>query len=309
MMTKKTILVTGSAGFIGRSCMSAWKDKYRLIGIDNLVGVRSFAPPEGEYEFFCADVRNIKLLPLPKVDAVVHLAAQTAVTLSESSPSADFANNIEATMRLIERFNDVPFIYSSTNKVYGELEGVSKPIDLSRPIDPKTPYGVTKAAADLLIQELVPRSICLRQSCIYGEQQNGTEDQGWVSHLLKQHSIGGDFTIFGDGNQIRDLLHVDDLITLYSAFLMSLLKGWKPEQKYFVVGGGVKNALSVNDALEYVGFTGKVLYGEKRNRDQDYFVSANEKLGWIQSVNAKEWLVNVGNELKKKIVEKAVYNG
>ena len=299
MMNRKTILVTGSAGFIGKACIRTWKEKYRVVGIDNLVGTRSFAPPEGEYEFYNEDVRNIKLLPLPKIDAVVHLAAQTAVTLSESSPIADYTNNIEATMRLIERYKDLPFIYSSTNKVYGELEGVRKPIGLSHPIDPKTPYGVTKASADLLIQELVPRSICLRQSCIYGEQQDGTEDQGWVSHLLKQHRSGGNFTVFGDGNQVRDLLHVDDLLTLYSSYLTSLLKGWQPKQKYFVVGGGVKNAITVNEALEYVGFSGKVTFEKKRNKDQDYFVSANENLGWVQYVNAKKWLCEAGSKSKK----------
>ena len=297
-MSKKTILVTGSAGFIGRSCMSAWKDKYRLIGIDNLVGVRSFAPPEGEYEFFCADVRNIKSLPLPKVDAVVHLAAQTAVTLSESSPSADYTNNIEATMRLIEWASDTPIIYASTNKVYGELVGVDTPIDIHKPIEPKTPYGVTKASADLLIQEVAPRGVSIRQSCIYGELQRGSEDQGWVSHLLSMNKPNGAFMIYGDGNQVRDLLHVKDLIKLYDVLLRKMMYGWLPQPRYLVVGGGEKNALTINEALELVSFAGKTTSGEMREKDQMYFVSANENTtSWRPIIDARKWLLKQVVEL------------
>lgn len=284
-----TILVTGAAGFIGRSCVDRWREKYRVIAIDNLVNPRSVVPDGAE--FYKADVRDIADIPLPRIDAVVHLAAQTAVTLSESSPSADYTNNIETTMRLIEWAGDRPLLYSSTNKVYGTLHNVQKPIGIDQPIEPQTPYGVTKAAADLLVQELSPNGLCLRQSCICGPMQQGSEDQGWVAHLLRQHRNLGAFTIFGDGKQVRDLLHVEDLIDLYEMLLEKKLGGWTPGLKYFVVGGGKSNAISVLGALERIKFRGEIQYGEARSKDQHYFVSANEALmEWKPQRNSLEWL-------------------
>lgn len=307
----KTVLITGAAGFIGRSCIAAWRDKYRLVCVDNLINPQSTFPTDTGVEFYQSDVRDIKSLPLPKIDAVVHLAAQTAVTLSESSPMADYIHNIEATMRLIEWAGDKPLIYASTNKVYGELEGIRTPIKRCRKIDPQTPYGVSKCSADLLVQELCPRGLSLRQSCVYGPLQKGSVDQGWVAHMLNCHRAGKGFTIYGDGKQVRDLLHVDDLIRFYELCIERLCGGWKPTPKYFVVGGGRDNAVSLIRALELIEFSGEITYEPKRSRDQDYFVSSNDGMDeysstaigipiWEQQHDARQWLKESGAAIQSR---------
>lgn len=279
------ILITGNAGFIGNALWNRWKNKYILFGIDNLSRETSKPPIIDSLQphlFFLEDINNVEKLPLPlpKLDAIVHLAAQVTVTQSLLDPFSDFKTNAEGTLRmcLLAKEHGCKLIYSSTNKVYGELLGEKEPIKDSRPFAPQTPYGVSKCCGAHYVLDLLPNSgYVFNQSCIYGETQIGTVDQGWVGWVKKCISNDFPITCYGDGTQIRDLLHVDDLIDLYEMVLDE-----KIAPGSYVVGGGEENAHSFSEVVSFLG--GKInKYESWRSHDQKYFVSSNEKLssfGW-----------------------------
>lgn len=279
------ILITGNAGFIGNALWDRWKDKYTLIGIDNLSRETSISPIIDSLQphlFFLEDVNNIDNLPLnlPKLDLIVHLAAQVAVTHSLIDPISDFKTNAEGTLRmcLLAKKHQCKLIYSSTNKVYGELIGVNTPVKDSTPFSPQTPYGISKCCGAQYVLDILPDTgYVFNQSCIYGEKQLGTVDQGWIGWLKNCISKNIPVTCYGDGSQIRDLLHVDDLIDLYELVLNEQI----PPGSY-VVGGGEENSYSFSEVVRIMG--GEISkYENWRSRDQKYFVSSNEKLnclGW-----------------------------
>ena len=155
---------------------------------------------------------------------------------------SDFDINIAGTFNLLEavRGQEVPppLVFASTNKVYGDLADIpfvktpegylpvnsgirSHGIGERRPLDFHTPYGCSKGAADQYVLDYarsfgVPAAV-LRMSCIYGERQMGTEDQGWVAHFLIRALEGREITLYGDGNQVRDILEVRDAVDAYIA--------------------------------------------------------------------------------------------
>ena len=157
------------------------------------------------------------------------------------------------------------FVFASTNKVYGKIAGaesefrddrhayVNRPhgIGESEPLDFLSPYGCSKGAADQYALDFariyqIPAT-SFRQSCIYGPRQFGVEDQGWVAWFAIAALLGRDITIFGDGKQVRDVLHVDDLLRGYEAAIRA------PEKaagQAFNVGGGPTQILSLLDLIE-----------------------------------------------------------
>ena len=185
------------------------------------------------------------------------LAAQVAVTTSVADPRTDFAVNALGTFNVLDAVRrhcpEAVFIFASTNKVYGkiaaaacELRGsryayVDRPYGIgeSEPLDFLSPYGCSKGAADQYaldfarIYEIPATSF--RQSCIYGPRQFGVEDQGWLAWFAIASMLGRDITIFGDGKQVRDVLHVDDLLRAYEAAIRA---PDKVAQQAFNVGGG-----------------------------------------------------------------------
>jgi CDP-paratose 2-epimerase len=272
------ILVTGAAGFIGRRVCAAYHETNYVIGLDSMV--RASGPMENCAESYVADVRNVNDLPLPNVDAVIHLAAQVAVTRSVTSPMHDFGTNAlgTLTMALWAREHADTFVYASTNKVFGRLEGRTHPVGDATPIAPVTPYGISKATGDLYVTDLLKNGYSFRQSCIYGPDQRGSVDQGWAAYVRRMSQAGVGVTCYGDGTQVRDLLHVDDLIAAYTLAIdgMDLAPG------AYVVGGGAGNALSF---ATFVGLCGGHIrsFEDWRPGDQRYFVSANDglaKAGW-----------------------------
>ena len=163
-----------------------------------------------------------------KADVVFHLAAQVAVTTSMSNPREDFEINAMGTFNVLEACrlsNKKPIlIYSSTNKVYGRLEdknlkNIGRGIREIQSLDFHSPYGCSKGTADQYVHDYSRiyglKTIVFRQSCVYGPRQFGVEDQGWLAHFAIQAIKGKTINIFGDGNQVRDLLFIDDLIDAY----------------------------------------------------------------------------------------------
>lgn len=247
---------------------------------------------------------------------IIHTAAQVAVTASITDPRMDFEINALGTFNVIEaaRLNDSALVFCSTNKVYGEnvnkievaeretryefadpryKNGIPEtfPIDLIS----HSPYGCSKLAADIYVQDYAHtyglKTGVFRMSCIYGERQFGVEDQGWVAWFVIATLTGRPITIYGDGKQVRDVLHVSDLVYAFDRFMNSTQK-----QEVFNIGGGPRNTLSLLELLEllrdFTGKTPRVSYASWRPADQKVYISdisrLAEKLGWQPTVRPRD---------------------
>ena len=323
MLTKK-ILITGGAGFIGSNAARYfaarnWSvtvlDNLSRAGTDNnLVWLRDGT----SFDFEHADVRDQarvdRILAEHRYDAVLHLAAQVAVTTSVTDPRTDFAVNALGTFNMLDAVRrhspEAVFILASTNKVYGkiaaaacELRGnryayVDRPhgIGESEPLDFLSPYGCSKGAADQYALDFariyrIPAT-SFRQSCIYGPRQFGVEDQGWVAWFAIASLMGRDITIFGDGKQVRDVLHVDDLLRAYESAIRA---PDKVAQQAFNVGGGPGQILSLLDLVEMLesrlGIEIPLKWDAWRPGDQQVYVSDIRKLD-----TALDWRPEIGVE-------------
>ena len=279
------VLVTGGAGFIG--CNLA--DRLASEGHDVLV-FDSLARPGVEHNLrwlqqrhprrIAARISDIRdesavALSVAEASAVFHLAGQVAVTSSMADPRGDFDINLRGTFALLDalrrRGTVVPVVFASTNKVYGDLPDIRLerqgaryvPTDAalrthgvaeSRPLDFHTPYGCSKGAAEQYVLDFarsfgIP-SVVMRMSCIYGSRQMGTEDQGWVAHFMARALRDEPIAVYGDGCQVRDVLHVDDAVAAY-------LGAWRRmaeiSGRAFNLGGGAANAVSLHDVIARIG--------------------------------------------------------
>jgi CDP-paratose 2-epimerase len=311
-----TVLVTGGAGFVGANLADHLvRSGHRVLVVDDLRRPGSernaawLAAAHGDQlEVLEAALENQRALEtaLAGCHALVHLAAQVAVTGSLREPLEDFEVNARGTLLLLESMRHlapaVPFLYASTNKVYGPLSGVQGPVDEDRPLDPRTPYGCSKATADLYVREYHRsfglRTVVFRQSCVYGPLQYGSEDQGWVAHFVHETLAGRPLTIFGNGEQVRDLLEVSDLVRLYALAVSNIDRC---AGRVFNVGGGPQNARSllqvIEDLRRLMGQEVHYRLAEPRPADQASFIAdgglARRLLGWEPAVGVEEGLTRL----------------
>jgi CDP-paratose 2-epimerase len=246
----------------------------------------------------------------------VHLAGQVAVTTSVTNPRDDFENNALGTFNVVEAARlsgrNPILIYASTNKVYGGMDDVEVVEDATRwhykdlpfgapesqPLDFHSPYGVSKGCGDQYVRDYhriygLP-TVVFRQSCIYGPRQFGIEDQGWVAWFVIAAVMGQPITIYGDGKQIRDLLHVSDLINAYD---LAVEKIDVAAGQVYNLGGGPSNTLAIWTEFgplleELTGRAIPVARGDWRPGDQKVFVAdvrkAARELGWTPKVSVEE---------------------
>jgi CDP-paratose 2-epimerase len=336
------ILVTGGAGFIGSHVAEHYAKKgSEVIVLDNLSRVEILGKKVGDpiynWNYLKNNYRNIKLIKADirnfeevkatskDVDAIVHAAAQVAVTTSLSDPRIDFEINAFGTFNVLEaaRLNDAALIFCSTNKVYGENvnkipvkeeekrycfadEKYRNGIPETFPVDlcGHSPYGCSKLAGDIYVQDYAHtyglKTGVFRMSCIYGERQFGVEDQGWLSWFVIAMLTDKPITIYGDGKQVRDVLYIGDLVEAFDRFLNSNLK-----HEVFNIGGGPDNTLSLLELLDMLKkLTGKnpsITFSSWRPADQKVYVSdiskAKRILCWWPKVDPRngikrlvEWL-------------------
>jgi CDP-paratose 2-epimerase len=348
----RPILITGGAGFIGSNLAD------RLAGEGHRVTVYDALSRPGvernldwlnmrhghRIVHIAGDVRDEDELVRAAADAkaVFHFAAQVAVTTSLVDPREDFDINVRGTINLLDavrvRGEPVPVIFASTNKVYGDLGDIEfdtlhdryepkafaarRGIDETRPLDFHTPYGCSKGAADQYVLDYarsfgVPTAV-FRMSCIYGQRQMGTEDQGWVAHFLIRALEGRALTIYGDGRQVRDILDVDDAVNAYMAALQHIdrVKG-----RAFNLGGGPANAISLLELIDKIrAITGREVpleFEDWRQGDQRWFVAdtsaargelaLSKPRGWREGVaRLAEWLADErGLELQRELASAA----
>ena len=332
------ILITGGAGFIGCNLAHACIDGgHRVTLLDNLSRRGSAANLAwlrdvhgDDFEFVQADIRDADAMvrAAEGQEAIYHLAAQTAVTTSVTDPRPDFEVNALGTFNVLEaarRSGDDPvFIYSSTNKVYGGMEDAVAveqatryvlplyPLGVGedRPLDFCSPYGCSKGSADQYVHDYSRiyglRSVVFRQSCIYGQRQMGVEDQGWVAWFVIATVLGKSITIYGDGKQVRDLLHVDDLVR---AFQMATDKIDITAGQVFNLGGGPANTLSIWAEFgpllsELAGRDVQpAAFKDWRPGDQPVFVAdvskAQRVFGWAPQVSVREGVARLMDWVKQ----------
>ncbi len=321
------ILITGGAGFIGshlalrfaqRGAQVVLFDNLSRRGSEhNLAWVSGQAPSA---EFVRGDVRDAEAVRRAALDCQVifHLAAQVAVTTSVTEPRQDFEINALGTFNVLEAARlagtNPLVIYTSTNKVYGGMEGAAViegaaayayadlPHGVSEdwPLDFHSPYGCSKGAGDQYVRDYARiyglPTIVFRQSCIYGERQFGVEDQGWLAHFAIAIVTGRPITIYGDGKQVRDVLFVDDLL---NAFERAVERGRNLSGRIYNIGGGPGMTLAVwagaGPLLESLaGKKLEVRRGAWRPGDQRVYVSdirkAGLELGWRPAIAPAEGL-------------------
>src|SRR2546426_10755404 len=274
-MIPRRVVVTGGAGFIGSNLVdNLLRDGNVVTVFDSLIRRGSEAnlawlQEQHSYNRFRAvrgDVRDFHAVQsvIRDADVVFHLAAQVAVTSSVEDPHSDFEVNALGTLNVLEAARlsgrQPIVVFTSTNKVYGAMEDTMvvdrnahyeyrdfpNGIPESQPLDFHSPYGCSKGAADQYVRDYariygLPTAV-LRMSCIYGPRQFGTEDQGWLAHFMLRSLTGEAITIYGDGRQVRDALHVSDAVRAWLAVLDNIdtVRG-----RIFNLGGGPGNTISV----------------------------------------------------------------
>ncbi|MGE3817930.1 MAG: NAD-dependent epimerase/dehydratase family protein [Isosphaeraceae bacterium] len=320
-------VITGGAGFIGCHAAARFQGQgHQVVVVDNLSRKGAdlnlkWLQSQGVHDVVTADVRdadamNALMARHADADAVLHLAGQVAVTTSVAKPREDFEINALGTLNVLEAVRDAAggkpaVLYSSTNKVYGNLEHVQvverdgryayedRPfgVDEREPLDFHSPYGCSKGSGDQYVRDYARiyglKTVVFRQSCVYGTRQFGIEDQGWVAWFCVAVTTGQPFTIYGDGKQIRDALWIDDLTDLYAVALERIDEA---SGQVFNVGGGPENTLSLRELVAMLAdrFQRPLNppYAEWRPGDQRVFVAdvrkARRVLGWRPKVGVSE---------------------
>jgi CDP-paratose 2-epimerase len=324
-------LITGGCGFLGSNIASEiLKRGDELVVFDSLYRFGSYQNKEwletqGKFEFIHGDIRNTndveRTIIAHKPDVLYHLAGQVAMTTSIADPRMDFEVNVGGSFNLLNAVRlyspESTIIYSSTNKVYGDLEQftyeetqtrykcVEKPngFDESVNLDFHSPYGTSKGSADQYMLDFARiyglKTVVFRHSSMFGGRQFATYDQGWIGWFtqqainIKNRTQKEPFTISGNGKQVRDIAYASDMIDLYlkASTKIESIKG-----QAFNVGGGMANSSSLLELFSFLEseLNIKMNYTQLpvRESDQRVFVAdltkAKELIGWEPKVFKEE---------------------
>ena len=325
------ILINGGCGFLGSNLASyGIGHGYDITVFDNMSRFGAFRNMAwlkslGKAEFIHGDTRvknDVEtVIKNGRFDAIFHLAGQVAMTTSIADPYKDFEVNALGAVNVLDSVRkyspDTAVFFSSTNKVYGDLENYTydetetryvcrefpQGFDESVPLDFRSPYGCSKGAADQYMLDFARifglRTTVFRHSSMYGSRQFATFDQGWVGWFVekaieKYHEPDcGPFTISGNGKQVRDILHADDMIRLYYT---ALENADKVCGQAYNIGGTMEQSLSLLELFDMLnGLLGIQMRYTKlppRQSDQKVFVAditkINRAIGWKPEVSAFE---------------------
>lgn len=299
-------LITGSGGLIGSESVIFFADKFDLIiGIDNDMrsyffgndastnwNVQELQAKYDNYKHYNIDIRNhAGLEDIFKeygsdIKLIVHSAAQPSHDWAAKEPLTDFAVNATGTLNMLELCrNYCPesvFIFTSTNKVYGDNPNLLPLVELEKrwEIDTNHPYfergideqmsldhtthsvfGASKVAADVLVQEygryFNMNTAVFRGGCLTGPNHSGAKLHGFLSYLVKCNLSGEHYTIFGyKGKQVRDNIHSYDLVNMFWHFYQKPRKG-----EVYNAGGSRFSNCSMIEAIEAI----ELISGNKMN--------------------------------------------
>ncbi|PIN91503.1 NAD-dependent epimerase [Candidatus Pacearchaeota archaeon CG10_big_fil_rev_8_21_14_0_10_32_14] len=314
------LLVTGSGGLIGSEAVRYFSQRgYHVHGIDNDMRSHFFGKDAStkwnveklkreikDYEHFSFDIRDKtvmeQLFKTTRFDLIIHTAAQPSHDWAAKDPFTDFEVNANGTLNALENFrryspNGV-FIFTSTNKVYGDTPNRLPLIEEEKrwEIDPSHRYrkgideimsiddskhslfGVSKAAADLMVQEYGKyyslHTGVFRGGCLTGPAHSAAELHGFLAYLVQCINSEKEYTIFGyKGKQVRDNIHAHDLITAFDHFSHNPKNG-----EVYNMGGSRHSNISMLEAIDKIqDLTGKkanVKYSEKaREGDHQWYIT------------------------------------
>lgn len=307
-------LVTGSGGLIGSEAAKFFADKgFEIVGIDNNMRSYFFGDEastewnqkkvqdqlKGKYTHYKADIRDNeaieKIFKEHKFDIVIHTAAQPSHDWAAKEPLTDFTVNANGTLVILENTRlhspDAVFIFTSTNKVYGDTPN-SLPlielekrwelpedhafhigIDESMSIDQTkhSVFGASKVAADVMVQEYGKyfgmKTAVFRGGCLTGPSHSGAELHGFLAYLIKCIYSGKKYTIFGyKGKQVRDNIHSHDLVNAFWHFYQKPRSG-----EVYNIGGARNSNISMLEAIEKI----EKIFEKKAN----YELSEENRIG------------------------------
>lgn len=318
------VLVTGGAGLIGSACCEFLVNKgCEVVCVDNNMRGKIFGDSAStkinleendifrrkEVELIESDIRDKEKMEkvIREVDAVIHLAAQPSHPRSLEIPMEDFQINAYGTLLLLEIVRNlnpsIPFAYMSTNKVYGDYPNyfnykvIGKrfentaidSFDEQLPIDRcgHTPFGVSKAAADLYSQEYAInyglKTATFRGGCLTGKHSKAVEMHGYLPFIIKCALLGEKYTIFGGGYRVRDQIHSSDV----ASALYNFIKNPKPNPlgiygQVYNIGGGRDNSISIFETIDAIkaktGIDLRWEEGKERESDHLWWISNISKL-------------------------------
>jgi CDP-paratose 2-epimerase len=320
-------VITGAGGLIGSESVAYFAEQgFDVIGIDNDMRAYFFGPEASTaatvqrlsdelgpafrpLELDIRDAEGVMGLfaeHAAQIELIIHTAAQPSHDWAAREPHVDFSVNATGTLNLLQAARtytpDAPFVFTSTNKVYGDrpnflpLRDLGRRLDLdethawyggidiSMSIDTCTHslFGVSKAAADLLVQEYgryfdMP-TVCFRGGCLTGPQHAGAQLHGFLAYLMKCTVTGQPYTIFGyDGKQVRDNIHAQDVVRAFHAYAQA-----PRSAAVYNLGGGRESNISMLEAVE--------LCEQIAGRQLDYTLSDQARIGdhrwWISDLDA-----------------------
>ncbi|WNR43765.1 NAD-dependent epimerase/dehydratase family protein [Paenibacillus roseipurpureus] len=290
------VIITGSAGLIGSEATEFYASLgYKVIGIDNNMR-ETFFGPEGstiwnrnrlegvlgkKYEHHMMDIRQAdqlnELFSLygKEISLIIHTAAQPSHDWAVKDPFTDFGVNANGTLNLLEAMRhhcpEAVFIFTSTNKVYGDRpntlplieletrweidpahafrEGISEEMSVDQSMH--SLFGASKLAADILVQEYGRyfnfKTVCFRGGVLSGSKQSGVQLHGFINYLMRCAITGTPYTIFGyEGKQVRDVIHSSDVISAFHAFYLNPRRGGE----VYNLGGGRDSNVSMLEAIQ-----------------------------------------------------------
>jgi len=345
-MKSLRILVTGSSGLIGSEAVEHFDGQgHRVTGIDNNMR-QVFFGPAGDTSWNLARLKSVtrnfrpvdvdirsrerlfELFQTERFELILHCAAQPSHDKAREIPLLDFEVNALGTVNLLEAARqycpEAPFVFLSTNKVYGDapnelplvehefrydyarpedFEGINESCRIDRTLH--SLFGASKAAADLVAQEYgryfgMPVGI-FRGGCLTGPNHSGVELHGFLSYLVKVAVSGKTYTIYGyKGKQVRDNIHSHDVIRAVEEFARSPRPG-----EVYNIGGGRTNSISILEAIARVEeMTGRTIRSEYREQPRigDHICYISD-LGKLRSHFPHWGLTRSLSQILKEIVE------
>jgi len=319
-------LITGSGGLIGSEAAVFFSQKdFKIVGIDNNLRKYFFGPDGSikwnlkrlqqrvpDYVHKDIDIRNLEELEKifkeysSEIKLIIHTAAQPSHDWAAKEPFTDFSVNATATLNLLEMTrkycSQAVFIFTSTNKVYGDLpnilplvekdtrwelkeghpfyDGIDETMSIDQSIH--SLFGASKVAADILVQEygryFNMKTVSFRGGCLTGPNHSGAQLHGFLAYLMKCCVMGIEYKIFGyKGKQVRDNIHSYDLVNAFYHFYQ------KPRvAEVYNIGGGRKNNCSIIEAISLCGEISKkdinvVYLGQNRIADHIWYISSLKK--------------------------------
>ena len=298
----KTALITGGAGFIGSHIVDKLlENNYQVIVVDNLSsGCVENLPNSNNLKLYKLniekdDIEQVFINENPNF--VIHLAAQTSVNYSISNAYFDAEMNIMSSIKLLEickKFNVEKFITASSAAVYGNPKYL--PIDENHPTEPMSQYGLSKLTMEKYIELSKVPYIIFRFSNAYGPRQKSSKESGVIAIFDKAMKENSPINIYGDGEQIRDFIYVEDIA-------QACIKVLKSDIKNQIINFSTNKGVTLNELFSKMSklynYTQSANYLPKRIGDIENSILSNKKaisiLGDIKFSDLDTGLNNLKN--------------